>query len=872
MQYAPNREGVIMQEKEKSLKKRLNLTEEPVFLVDGSSFLYRAFYAYPDLKRADGFPTNAIYIVLRMLFKIIREEKPKFLGFFLDGRGPTFRHELFKPYKANRLKMPENLALQIEPLLQGVRTLGLMTKVPEGVEADDCIASLTHRFKQNCPIIIVGSDKDLWQLLDENVFVWDPGQKKEKLITLETFIAQQGLKPEQWADFQALVGDKVDNIPGVPGVGPKTALALLKEFHSLEDLQAGLNQLKPKMAEKLRPHLNDILTYRELTRLKMDCCEEIELDDLQCGQINTDLLTSFLNEYEFKSLLKEVPGAMPKSLGPGAGSRENVIKLPISASTPQPLDSSTTFHNQQVGLFFEQNRWFLGVGSKEWEFSESAGPARQLVARLTGAQIFVPSLKELLLKDKIWFDLPTTSFFDLSLSAYLLNPEDRNYSWERLFRSLAGEIGVSEESKGLATLKMGQVLKERIAQASLDKLMQELEIPLVPVLVKMEQRGIRIDLHAFKEFLIEVKDRLAELTEEIYSLAGRKFNIRSSQQLAEVLFYDLGLKSKKKTPKGAVSTSVAALESLVGQHPIIELILKYRTLEKLRSTYLEPLPQKVDENGRLHTHFNQLATATGRLSSSNPNLQNIPIRGEFGPRMRSCFVAAPGKLLVAADYSQIELRILAHMSEDETLLEAFELGQDIHSRTAALLFDKSVEDVTVDERRKAKTINFGLLYGMGPQKLGRELSISLNQAKEFIQIYFSKLKKVKEFYAYIQEEAQKKGYVTTIAGRRRLLPGINSRNAHVVAQARRMAINTVVQGSAADIIKKAMILADRDDLLQKFKAHLILQVHDELILEVEKDYARDAGQRLSAIMSGVYTLKVPLVVDWGVGENWGKAH
>ncbi|MBT8762753.1 DNA polymerase I [Desulfohalobiaceae bacterium Ax17] len=856
-----------------SIRTRLKLTREPIFLVDGSSFLYRAFYAYPDLKRADGFPTNAIYIVLRMLFKIIKEESPKFLGFFLDGKGPTFRHELFEPYKANRLKMPENLALQIEPLLQGVRSLGLMTKVLEGVEADDCIASLTHRFKQDYPIVIVGSDKDLWQLLDKNVFVWDPGQKKEKLITLETFVAQQGLKPEQWPDFQALVGDKVDNIPGVPGVGPKTALALLKDFPSLEELRAGHDRLKPKMAEKLRPHLDDLLSYRQLTRLKTDCCQEIELEDLKCGQIDTDALISYLKEYEFKSLLKEVPGAARSEfLDSRVRVRENTIKLPINSSTPQQLNPSTTFRNQEVGLFFEQNRWFLGVDSKELEFSESAGSLSQLVASLQGAQIFVPSLKDLLLKDKIWFDLPTSSFFDLSLSAYLLNPEERNYSWKRLYQAFAGEIEVSEESKGLATLKMGQVLRTRIAQASLDQLMQELETPLVPVLVKMEQKGIRIDLHAFKEFLAEVKEELAKLTEQIYAQAGKKFNIRSSQQLAEVLFHDLGLKSRRKTPKGAPSTSIAALQSLVGEHPIIELILKYRTLEKLRSTYLEPLPQKVDERQRLHTHFNQLATATGRLSSSEPNLQNIPIRGEFGPRMRSCFVAAPGKLLVAADYSQIELRILAHMSEDETLLEAFELGQDIHSRTAALLFDKPVEEVTPGERRKAKTINFGLLYGMGPQKLSRELGISLNEAKEFIQIYFSKLKKVQEFYDHIQKEAEKRGYVTTIAGRRRLLPEINSRNANVAGQARRMAINTVVQGSAADIIKKAMILVDKDEVLQKFKAYLILQVHDELILEVEKDYARDAGQRLSEIMSGVYTLKVPLVVDWGVGKNWGEAH
>jgi DNA polymerase-1 len=399
-----------------------------------------------------------------------------------------------------------------------------------------------------------------------------------------------------------------------------------------------------------------------------------------------------------------------------------------------------------------------------------------------------------------------------------------------------------------------------------------LELPLIPVLVKMEEKGIRLDMEAFAAFLSEVQEKLDELTATIYREAGTHFNIRSSQQLGEVLFDRLEIVSRKKTPGGKPSTSVQALEALESDHPIIGNILRYRTLEKLRSTYLEPLPKLVDSADRVHTHFNNLATATGRLSSSKPNLQNIPIRGEFGPRMRRCFIAQPGYKLVAADYSQIELRILAHMSEDPHLLDAFAKNEDIHARTAALLFDKEPGEIEMHERRKAKTINFGLLYGMGPQKLGKDLGLTLKEAKAFIDRYFSTLTRVREFYTAVEETARAKGYVTTIAGRRRLLRDINSRNANLAQQARRMAINTVVQGSAADVIKKAMLAVDQDDLLSKMGSSILLQVHDELVLEVPADNAIPAGERVAEIMSSVYDLAVPLTVDWGAGDNWSQAH
>jgi len=499
-----------------------------------------------------------------------------------------------------------------------------------------------------------------------------------------------------------------------------------------------------------------------------------------------------------------------------------------------------------------------------------------------------------------WGAVPLAAWFDLGLAAYLLNPEDRNYSFERLRSALfiapdpfadpedagmdaagAGSAPLETpeggptphpEAQALAALACLRVLSRRLRDAGLLDLLRELETPLIPVLAAMERRGVRIDFAAFKSFLAEVSAEVELHGRRIQELAGAPLNVRSSQQLAEVLFGKLGLKPAGKTPGGALSTGSDALEKLSGQHPIIEAILAFRVAEKLRSTYLEPMPRLADASGRLHTRFNQLATATGRLSSSGPNLQNIPIRGPQGARMRACFVASPGMLFVGADYSQVELRVLAHFSKDPALLDAFQKDEDIHSRTAALLFDKDAGDITPDERRGAKTINFGLIYGMGPQKLARELGISTSQAKEFIARYFEKLGTLKDFYESLVQEALSRGYVTTLAGRRRLLPELFSRNQQVQAQARRQAVNTVIQGSAADVIKLAMLRVYNSPELARLNAKLILQVHDELLLETPEANAPAAAAELSRLMQGVVSLAVPLKVDVGQGRNWAEAH
>lgn len=874
-----------------SLKEQLPPGPEPVYLIDGSSFFYRSFHANPDLKRSDGFPTNALYGVLRVLTRLLRDEKPKYVGFFLDGRGPTFRHQLYPKYKANRPAMPEPLAQQIAPLKKAVELMGLPLTVSDGVEADDCIASLAQAFKGERPVVIVASDKDLKQCLDDGVLLWDPSPKGDKLVRGADLLAETGLTPGQWPDFQALTGDSTDNIPGLPGVGPKTALKILADFPTLEALRERFDQVPDKLRAKIEGRLDDLFLYRELTRMKLDAVAAPRLEDLEMRQPDLKALADFLKEYEFRSLLRELPrsdglppAAAPAPPEPGKTNKSSqqfsLFEAPAPEPDRAPLDvprrgpkELPSCIGKHVGLVPVEGGFRLGLDGHEYF---CPGPASELAPVLARAKgLAAPSFQDLLRADDAWRGVPLAAWFDCALAAYLLNPEDRNYSWERLRQSLnqdAQADNIHPGAQGLAALAFRRNTAPRLESAGLDRLMRSLELPLVSVLVDMEREGIAIDQAAFARFLKEVGGQLDTLSARIVDLAGGDFNLRSSQQMASVLFDKLKLKPAGKTPGGALSTSNEVLERLAGQHPIVDAILEFRVLEKLRSTYLEPLPKLAGADGRIHTHFNQLATATGRLSSSGPNLQNIPVRGPQGQRMRACFTAGPGNLLASADYSQVELRVLAHFSKEKNLIEAFARDEDIHARTAAILFDKEPGQVAPDERRSAKTINFGLIYGMGPQKLARELSITMNQAKEFIERYFARLSTLREFYDTLVAEAERSGFVTTLAGRRRLLPELHSRNQQMASQARRQAINTVIQGSAADIIKMAMLAVARDPELHKLGARLILQIHDELVLEVPENTAERAGARLRALMQNVTTLAVPLKVDLGTGFTWAQAH
>ncbi len=907
-----------------SLTQRLGLDAEPVFLMDGTAFIYRGFFANRHMQRSDGFPTNALVVVTRVLLRILREERPKHFLFLKDGRGKNFRHEIYADYKANREAMPEELARQIPPIERMVRALGLPFEESEGCEADDCIAALAARFSSGHPVVIISGDKDLKQCLGPNVFMWDPGSREERLVTMADFEAESGVAPAQWPDVQALVGDASDNIPGVPGIGPKTARQIFAICPTLEDIRDHFALLPPKLQDKLRPHLTDMFTWRELTRLSLAVCAHLDLAALRVGPIDIAECRSLAQEYELFALRREIaalvqagaphvdgaaapedpplppetPAGAPEAPGaPAEGRKPAPCDLLATAPPAAEVDSVALLpgcRGRTVALV-----WPEGPGlPPRVAVAEAGDAAREPAAALehvaeyvwTGdmkalcawlgdaGEVAVADLKSLLLAAPFWKALSDggARLLDLGLAAYLLGPEAGDYGWTRLSARWSDALGLEGKGPAVVALGMARTLAAQLAANGLADLYANMELPLVPVLAAMEERGIAIDPGAFRSFLDDVQRELDELTRQVYAEAGETFNIRSAQQLGEILYGRLKLAAPRKTRGGQPSTSQETLERLAPGAPVVQSILQFRKLEKMRSTYLDPLPRLMDAHDRIHTTFNQEATATGRLSSSNPNLQNIPVRGPLGKRMRACFVAGPGNVLVSADYSQIELRILAHMSQDPTLLDAFRKGEDIHARTASLIFDMPQDRVLPDQRRMAKTINFGLIYGMGATKLAQELKIPTTEAREFIDRYFGRLSGLKAFYARVIDSAREQGYVVTLAGRRRWLPDILSANGQMAAQARRQAVNTVIQGSAADVIKLAMLAVAGDAALRRLEARLVLQVHDELLLELPEGGAREAGSRAAALMEGVrpggVELSVPLLVEWGSGRDWGSAH
>lgn len=918
-----------------SLKQRLGLAAEPVFLMDGSAFIYRGFFANRNMQRSDGFPTNSLVVVSRVLLRILREERPRYFVFVQDGKGPNFRHEIFPLYKANRDATPEDLVRQLDPIQRMVRALGLRLEVSQGCEADDCIASLAARFAGEHPVIIVSGDKDLKQCLGPNVYMWDPASKEEKLVSEADFTAESGVTPGQWPDVQALIGDTSDNIPGVPGIGPKTARQIFSICPSLEDIRDHFVLLPPKLQAKLQEHLENMFIWRQLTTLSREACPGVTLDDLRVRPLDAATCALLTEEFELFALRRELAaldrlqaaeadlpeefldaGSIREDARPAAGKKAAAEQASLPLAQParsgratsqmslldaMPQESAPALDDvsalpdcgdARVALIWahgDREAPYLAVegadgGSLgEWQWT---GPVAELARWLAPARTLVTAdLKGLLTSAPCWQFLAgrAADCIDLGVAAYLLNPEENDYGWPRLSARWGAVLRHELEGRGQTApgparlgLAMAQLFEQRMEKDGLLELFRRLEMPLLPVLAGMEQSGVAIDAAAFRAFLDDVQGQLDQLTAHVYELAGTQFNIRSAQQLGDVLFNGLGLPAPRKTKGGQASTSQQTLEKLAGQHPVVDSILQYRKLEKMRSTYLDPLPRLVDPQGRIHTTFNQKATATGRLSSSNPNLQNIPVRGPLGKRMRSCFIAGPGRLLVSADYSQVELRVLAHVSQDPALLEAFRNGEDIHARTAALVYDLPPDQVSPDQRRNAKTINFGLIYGMGAQKLAQELKISTTQAKDFIARYFERLQGLKEFYEGVEASARKHGFVTTLGGRRRLLPDINSASGQAAALARRQAINTVIQGSAADIIKLAMLAVARDERLRELDARLLLQVHDELLLEVPADAAEEAGALVARLMQDVCPagkeLSVPLLVDWGTGHDWGAAH
>lgn len=886
---------------------------EPLYLMDGSAFVYRGFYANQGLARSDGFPTNALLIVARTLLKILREEQPRRFVFVLDGKSKNFRHDLYPDYKAQRKSMPEGLIVQMEPIRAMVRALGVPLLVTEGCEADDAIASLAHRFSEP-GVVIVGADKDLKQCLSEHIVLWDPASREGKLTTRDDFMAETGLEPAQWPDMQAVIGDSSDNIPGIPGVGVKTAAKIFQDFGSLEEIRDNMSRMAPTIRKKFEGHLEAMFLYRQLTRLSLDCHSNLTEADLLVTQVNVPAAVALLREYELATLTRDVQrmvgqngitgtGGAGETAGTGTGEageagamQGSLLTGPekmaqISCESPDQLPDITGRTVAVLPAVLPENlpaeQAILlalndadGKGGNEWLYT---GPVESLIQHLCRAVassretlLVTPDVKRLIHQFHDMIRIPAHRWLDLSLCAYLLDPEQQDYGWPKLAGEWSANLNLAPGNPGLLALRMAAAFLPRLEGARLLDLLRELELPLVPVLAAMESAGVLLDTVRLADYLDSVQGDVDRLTTEIHTLAGGPFNIRSAQQLGEVLFKRLGLMAMRKTQGGQASTNRDVLEQLSGKHPIISALRDYRILDKLRSTYLEPLPRLIGADGRIRTTFNQTGTATGRLSSSNPNLQNIPVRGPLGQRMRACFTAESGMALVSADYSQIELRVLACMSNDQALLAAFREGADIHARTAGLLYETPADKISPEQRRAAKTINFGLIYGMGAQKLAQELSISVADAHQFISRYFDRLTGLRDFYASVKEQAREQGYVTTLTGRRRLLPNIASASLQLRALAERQAVNSIIQGSAADIIKLAMLAVYHDPALRSQNARLLLQIHDELLLEAPQDQAAEVGARVVALMSSVTpggkALEIPLLVECGVGTNWSEAH
>ncbi len=861
-----------------------------LFLIDGSSYVYRAFFALPPLTSPSGAPTQAVYGFTSMMLKLLRETAPQYLGVVFDAPGETFRDALFEAYKANRPRMPDDLAAQIPLVHEVVAALGIRSLCVPGVEADDVIATLVTRLAADGVFCtIVTGDKDLMQLVGPNVQLWDTMRDRK---TDEAGVRERlGVTPAQVVEVMALMGDSVDNIPGVKGIGEKTATALIQQFGSLENVlerldeveRSGLRNAK-RVAQLLRQGGEAARVSRSLALVRRDVPLGETLADFRYGGPEIKALRELCQRLGFHSLLRELTAATPtvavavRTLSAGA----QVAQLHAEAKKGGRLGLASHGGDGPAPTARAEALLLAAGGSPACRVELGAAAARDQLHRLLAdpeIEKVGHDLKRDLLRLAPEMELAGPRF-DTMVASYVLDAS----ATHRLEDLAADVLGVhapafradgEETAAGVALLPdLAAELERRLAASGLTTLFRDMEMPLVGVLAAMERRGVRLDVAALAAMGEELQQRLDVLMAEIYALAGGEFNINSPPQLREVLFERLGL-SKKGVRRGKTgySTDVDVLTRLAAEHAVPAKILEYRGLSKLKSTYVDALPAAVNpRTGRLHTSFNQTVAVTGRLSSSSPNLQNIPIRGEEGRRIRAAFIAAPGHLLVAADYSQIELRVLAHLSGDPALVEAFRTGADIHARTAAEMFHVLPGTVTPEMRRAAKVINFGILYGMGAQRLAHELSLPVPEAQRYIESYFARFAGVRRFLDETIAMARERGYVSTICGRRRMMRDLASRDRAAAQAAERTATNTPIQGSAADIIKLAMVALDRRLGEEGLLAPMTLQVHDELVFEVAEGDLTRAESLIRSEMEGVLELAVPLKVDIGAGRNWAEAH
>ena len=929
------------------------IAPNPLVLVDGSSYLYRAFHAFPPLTNSAGEPTGAMYGVLNMLKSLISQVQPSHIAVVFDAKGKTFRDEMFEQYKSHRPPMPDDLRKQIQPLHDIIRALGIPLLVIEGVEADDVIGTLAvAASKANQKVLISTGDKDMAQLVDDNIMLINT--MNNTLLDREAVIEKYGIPPELIIDYLALMGDSADNIPGVAGVGEKTALGLLQGIGSMAEIYANLDKVAElpirgakKLGDKLlaEKEMAD-LSYR-LATIKTDVALDITPEQLTLGASNNDQLTEYFGRYEFKRWLNEVMNGADSI----TNNNEQPTKINNYQATPalaqdnseEALPAIQIDRSRYETLLTEAdlNRWveklkqaklfaldtetdnldYMAANLVGISFALENGEAAYLPLQLdylgapktlektTALALLKPILKNPAIQkvgQNFKYDLTIFArngidvqgvAFDTMLESYVLNSTGRHNMDDLAKRYLGHQTISFEEIAGKGknqltfnqiplekaaeyaaedadvTMKLQQVLWEKLSkEPTLEKLFKEMELPLLGVLSRMERRGVLIDSDALFLQSNEIANRLSELEEQAYVLAGQPFNLASTKQLQEILFDKLGLPVIQKTPKGAPSTNEEVLEELAFSHELPKVLVEHRGLSKLKSTYTDKLPQMVNpQTGRVHTSYHQAVTATGRLSSSDPNLQNIPIRNEEGRRIRQAFIAREGFTVVAADYSQIELRIMAHLSQDQGLINAFTQGKDIHRSTAAEIFGVALDEVTSEQRRNAKAINFGLIYGMSAFGLSRQLSIGRADAQSYMDLYFKRYPGVQTFMHDIREKAKAQGYVETLFGRRLYLPDINSSNGMRRKAAERVAINAPMQGTAADIIKRAMIQLDQT-LQNDPDIAMIMQVHDELVFEVRSEKVAFYSELIKTQMESAADLVVPLIVEVGQGMNWDEAH
>jgi DNA polymerase I len=893
----------------------------PLVLVDGSSYLYRAFHALPRLTNSKGEPTGAVYGVANMLRKLLKDYGPEHVVVVFDAKGRTFRDDLYAEYKANRPPMPDELAAQVEPLHELVRAMGLPMLVVPGVEADDVIATLAREGREHgLDVVISTGDKDLAQLVEPGVTLvntmtdttMDPAGVREKF----------GVPPERVVDYLALIGDTVDNVPGVDSVGPKTAARWIEAYGSLEGVMAHADEIKGKVGDNLRAALDHLPLSRELVTVRRDVELVVTPEGLRLGEPDRETLRQLLARLEFRTWLRELEsegGETDADTARSAQAYQTILDKNALETWIKRLEAAEVFafDTETTGLDYMQAR-VVGVSfavtpgeAAYLPLAHDYADAPQQLPRDATLERLRPLLEDprrpkvghhlkydrnVLLNHGIELD---GIAHDTMLESYVLNSTASRHDMDTLaekhldhrtthYEDVAGrgakqipfsQVRIEDATPYAAedadiTLRLHRHFWPQLEAAEGQcRVYREIEMPLIPVLSRMERTGVRVDADRLFTQSHELAERMGQIEREAHEVAGGAFNLGSPKQIQEILFERQKLPVVRKTPKGQPSTAEDVLEQLALDYPLPRLILEHRSLSKLKSTYTDKLPERIDpDTGRVHTSYHQAVASTGRLSSSDPNLQNIPIRTEEGRRIRQAFVAPPGRLLVAADYSQIELRIMAHLSGDEGLLQAFAEGKDIHRATAAEVFGVPLEQVSSEQRRAAKAINFGLIYGMSAFGLARQLGIERGDAQDYVDRYFARYPGVKDYMESTRERARQQGFVETLFGRRLYLPDIRASNAQVRGQAERVAINAPMQGTAADIIKRAMIQVDVWIRESRIPAAMILQVHDELVLEVDEAAVDRVRTELCERMSNAAELKVALVVEAGAGKNWDAAH